>query len=69
VRPGPDPRGDGRSRPDEAKPDWQGVYDRATSAQKMRYTELMRTDPVAGMAYLDALAMLEEVGKDVIGDH
>jgi hypothetical protein len=36
------------------------AYDRATPDQKERYLELMRHDPVAGMAYLDALGIMQQ---------
>jgi hypothetical protein len=38
----------------------QEVYDRASPDEQTRYLELMRTDPVAGMAYLDALALEQQ---------
>jgi hypothetical protein len=37
----------------------QHVCDRASEAGQTRYLELMRHDPVAGMAYLEALAIKE----------
>jgi hypothetical protein len=38
----------------------QQVYDRASVDEQTRYLELMRTDPVAGMAYLDALGLEQQ---------
>jgi len=38
----------------------QEVYDRATEEDRTRYLELMRNDPVAGMAYLEVLAVQQE---------
>jgi hypothetical protein len=34
----------------------QDVFDRATAPEQERYLELMRHDPIAGMAYLEALS-------------
>jgi hypothetical protein len=42
---------------DTLEPARQQVYDRSSGDEQARYLELMRTDPVAGMAYLDALAL------------
>ena len=60
-------RGQERDSTDPAPPrsgqvdrDWQQIYEQATSAQKTRYTELMRVDPIAGMAYLEGIALREE---------
>jgi hypothetical protein len=65
---GREPGGDpGHSRRSEARGDWQEVYDRATAAQKMRYTELMRTDPIAGTAYLEAIALRKEAEGESAG--
>lgn len=41
----------------EEEPYLQVVFDRATPTQQERYFELMRHDPVAGMAYLEAVAI------------
>jgi hypothetical protein len=45
---------------DDLHPSMQQVYDRASQAEQTRYLELMRTDPVAGMAYLEALALEQQ---------
>ena len=45
---------------DTLEPARQQVYDRASRDEQARYLELMRTDPVAGMAYLDALALEQQ---------
>ena len=42
---------------DSLEPARQQIYDRASRDEQAWYLELMRTDPVAGMAYLDALAL------------
>jgi|HubBroStandDraft_3_1064219.scaffolds.fasta_scaffold1825809_1 hypothetical protein len=45
---------------DDLHPSMQQVYDRASADEQTRYLELMRTDPVAGMAYLDALGLEQQ---------
>ena len=45
---------------DNLHPSMQEVYDRASPDEQTRYVELMRTDPVAGMAYLEALAVQQD---------
>jgi hypothetical protein len=45
---------------DNLHPSLQQVYDRALPDEQTRYLELMRTDPIAGMAYLDALAVEQQ---------
>jgi hypothetical protein len=45
---------------DDLHPSMQQVYDLASVAEETRYLELMRTDPVAGMAYLEALAQEQQ---------
>jgi hypothetical protein len=49
------------------KPDHDGLesslqqaYDRAPKDEQTRYLELMRHDPVAGMAYLEGLALKQQ---------
>ena len=37
----------------------QDVFDRATVPEQEQYLELMRQDPIAGMAYLEALLVLQ----------
>jgi hypothetical protein len=38
----------------------QEIFDRASPEDQDRYLELMRHDPIAGMAYLDALGLLQQ---------
>jgi hypothetical protein len=38
----------------------QQIYDRASEAEQTRYLELMRHDPVAGMAYLEVLGVKQQ---------
>jgi hypothetical protein len=45
---------------DDLNPSMQQVYDRASEEEQTRYLELMRHDPVAGMAYLEALALEQQ---------
>jgi hypothetical protein len=45
---------------DNLHPSMQQVYDRASVDEQTRYLELMRYDPVAGMAYLEALAVEQQ---------
>jgi hypothetical protein len=41
----------------------QTVYDSASPDQQAHYLELMRHDPITGMAYLEGLGMRQE-GND-----
>ena len=50
---------------DELHPSIQQAYDRASLDEQTRYLELMRQDPVAGMAYLESLR-LEQLESDGI---
>ena len=45
---------------DHLQPAMQEVYDRASEEERTRYLELMRHDPVARMAYLEALAVQQD---------
>lgn len=38
----------------------QDVYDRATPIEQERCLELMRHDPMAGMAYFEALSIIQK---------
>ena len=38
----------------------QGIYESASTGEQERYLELMRHDPIAGMAYLDALGLMQQ---------
>jgi hypothetical protein len=42
---------------DHLEPARQEVFDRATPDEQTRYLELMRHDPIAGMAYLETLGL------------
>jgi hypothetical protein len=53
-------RGEVNDSSDAFEPARQLVYDRASPEEQTRYLELMRTDPVAGMAYLDALGLEQQ---------
>jgi hypothetical protein len=41
----------------------QEIFDRASAEEQTRYLELMRHDPIAGMAYLDALGLMQQERK------
>jgi hypothetical protein len=41
-------------------PNNEEIYDHASAEEQDRYLELMRHDPIAGMAYLDALALMQQ---------
>jgi hypothetical protein len=45
---------------DDLQPSMQEAYDRASVEEQTRYLELMRHDPVAGIAYLEALAQKQQ---------
>jgi hypothetical protein len=38
----------------------QEIFGRASAEEQVRYLELMRHDPIAGMAYLDALGLMQQ---------
>jgi hypothetical protein len=42
----------------------QQVYDRASVDEQTRYVQLVRHDPAAGMAYLEALAQKQQLEED-----
>ena len=51
---------------DHLEPARQEVFDRASREEQAHYLELMRHDPVAGMAYLEALALKQQTAEDWI---
>jgi hypothetical protein len=44
--------------------DKQEVYEHASAEEQNRYLELMRHDPIAGTAFLDGLALMQQEQKD-----
>jgi hypothetical protein len=48
----------------ESEPTKDEIYEHASAEEQDRYLELMRHDPIAGMAYLDALALMHQEQKD-----
>jgi hypothetical protein len=44
---------------DDPEPRLQIVFDRAEPDEQELYLELMRNDPIAGMAYLEALSIMQ----------
>ena len=46
--------------PPTSAPGNQEIYERASAQQQDRYLELMRHDPIAGMAYLEVLAQIQQ---------
>lgn len=48
---------------DIPEPSPQQVFDRGTPAEQERYLELMRLDPIAGVAYLEGLALRQEARR------
>jgi hypothetical protein len=57
-------RGRVRNHREDIEPSMQEVFERAPADKQIHYLELMRHDPVAGMAFLQALSLIQHQTED-----